>query len=145
MQLTTANVVSLQLITCLDCACSTDATMQQGTMQPVSLLCVTMPPQNMQAVYHKGSQVVPEEFARQDPASVPAVIAAWVKALQGLEQAQHTQQALLDLLSTRLGHTQPKSAQVPLFPPDVVQTAVPLGFALLQGPAVSFTSLTSAH
>ncbi|KAL3157008.1 hypothetical protein ABBQ38_001261 [Trebouxia sp. C0009 RCD-2024] len=66
----------------------------------------------MKAVYHKGSRVVPEEFARQDPASVPAVIAAWVKALQGLEQAQHTQQALLDLLNIRPGHTQPKSAQV---------------------------------
>ncbi len=58
-------------------------------------------------------RVLPAEFARQDPASVPAVIAAWVKALQGLEQAQHTQQALLDLLNTRPGHTQPKSAQVP--------------------------------
>lgn len=85
----------------------------------------------MKAVYHKGSRVVPEEFARQDPASVPAVIAAWVKALQGLEQAQHTQQALLDLLNIRPGHTQPKSAQVPLFPLDVVQTAVTLALTSL--------------
>lgn len=82
----------------------------------------------MQAVYHRGQCVVPEEFARQDPASVPAVIAAWVKAVQGSEQAQHTQQALLDLLNTRPGHTQPKSAQVPLLPVDIVQTATALPF-----------------
>ena len=72
--------------------------------------------------------MVPEEFAQQDPASVPAIIAAWVKALQGLEQAQHLQQALLDLLNTHPGHTQPKSAQVPPLPSDDAQTAVLLAW-----------------
>lgn len=57
---------------------------------------------------------MPEEFARQDPASVPAIIAAWLKALQGLEQAHHIQQAVLDLLNSRSGHTQAKPAQVTL-------------------------------
>lgn len=60
---------------------------------------------------------MPEEFARQDPASVPAIIAAWLKALQGLEQAHHIQQAVLDLLNTRPGHAQPRSAQVTLCTP----------------------------
>ena len=66
----------------------------------------------MQAVYHKGHHFVPEEHARQDPASVPGVIAAWVKALQSLEQGQAIQQALLHLLNTRPPHTQPQPAQV---------------------------------
>lgn len=66
----------------------------------------------MQAVYHKGHDFVPEEHARQDPASVPAVIAAWILALHSLEQAQAIQQAVLHLLNTRPGHTQPQSAQV---------------------------------
>lgn len=67
----------------------------------------------VQAVYHKGQQFVPEAHARQDPASVPDVLLAWVQALSGLDQAQRIHQAVLHLLNSRPGHTQTKSAQVP--------------------------------
>ena len=68
----------------------------------------------VQAVYHKGQQFVPEAHARQDPASVPDVVLAWVQALSGLDQAQRIQQAVLHLLNSRPGQTQAKSAQVSL-------------------------------
>jgi len=66
----------------------------------------------VQAVYHKGQQFVPEAHARQDPASVPDVVLAWVQALSGLDQAQRIQQAVLHLLNSRPGHTQAKPVQV---------------------------------
>jgi len=56
---------------------------------------------------------VPEAHARQDPASVPDVLLAWIQALSGLDQAQRIQQAVLHLLNSRPGYTQAKPAQVP--------------------------------
>ncbi len=67
----------------------------------------------VQAVYHKGQQFVPEAHARQDPASVPDVLLAWIQALSGLDQAQRIQQAVLHLLNSRPGHTQARPVQVP--------------------------------
>lgn len=64
-------------------------------------------------MYHKGQQFVPEAHARQDPASVPHVLLAWIQALSALDQAQRIQQAVLHLLNSRPGHTQAKQAQVP--------------------------------
>jgi len=55
---------------------------------------------------------VPEAHARQDPASVPDVLLAWIQALSALDQAQRIQQAVLHLLNSRPGQTQAKPAQV---------------------------------
>lgn len=55
---------------------------------------------------------MPEAHARQDPASVPEVLLAWVEALGALDQSQRVQQAILHLLNTRPGHSQAESAQV---------------------------------
>ncbi len=64
-------------------------------------------------MYRKGQQFVPEAHTRQDPASVPDVLLAWIQALSGLDQAQRIQQAVLHLLNSRPGHTRAKPVQVP--------------------------------
>ncbi|KAL0019238.1 hypothetical protein WJX79_004955 [Trebouxia sp. C0005] len=60
-----------------------------------------------EAVYRQGQQFVPEAHARQDPASVPDVLLAWVQALSALDQAHRIQQAVLHLLNSRPGQGKP--------------------------------------
>ena len=66
----------------------------------------------LQTVFHRGHAFVPDAFAAEDPADIPAVLGAWVQALGALQQAQDIQGALVQLLQSRVGHGQQHPAAV---------------------------------
>ena len=66
----------------------------------------------LQTVFHQGHAFVPDAFAAENPADVPAVLGAWVQALGALQQAQDIQGALVQLLQSRVGCGQQQPAAV---------------------------------
>lgn len=66
----------------------------------------------LQMVFHQGHAFVPDAFAAESPADIPAVLGAWVQALRALQQAQDIQGALVQLLQSRVGCGQQQPAAV---------------------------------